>query len=198
MLLGVICDEFERYTQRRLGPEGLLQLRLVAASPESGFERESWYPDELFEAMVSGLVVLTGRSSADILEDFAEQMVPALLQVYAFLIDSEWGFLDLLLNTERVVHKGVRLYSQLARPPAIRAERLDAETVAVIYASPRHLCMVAKGIIRGSARAYKTPIQMTEEQCMLEGASQCYIRVRCIAPRSTVTATFDGLSPTNL
>src|SRR6202011_556274 len=100
MLLGVICDEFERYTQRTLGPEGLQQLRLVAASPAVGFETACWYPDELVEAMVSRLVVLTGRSSADILEDFAEQMVPALLQLYAFLIDSEWEFLDFLLNTQ--------------------------------------------------------------------------------------------------
>ena len=123
----------------------------------------------------------TDRAVPDILEDFAEAMVPGLLEVYGFVVDPSWTVLDFLANTERVIHRGVRLYSPKARPPAIKAERTAEDEVTITYTSPRRLCMVARGIIRGTGKVYSTKLELTEDRCMLRGDAECRIRVRAAA-----------------
>jgi len=170
-------DEFERYSARTLGPESVARMRELIDAP-NGFQRETWYPDEVFDAQVAYYGNQTGRTAPEILEDFAEAMVPGLLEVYGFVIDPNWTVLDFLENTEKIIHRGVRLYSPRARPPAIKAERIAPDEVAIIYNSPRRLCMVAKGIIRGAGTSYGADLDLIEDRCMLRGDSECYIRVR--------------------
>ena len=156
-------------------------MRQLNKAP-SGFQRETWYPDEVFDAQVAFYAEQTGRTAPVILEDFAEAMLPGLLEVYGFVIDQTWTVLDFLANTEKVIHRGVRLYSPRARPPAIKAERISDDEVAITYNSSRRLCMFAKGIIRGAGKTYGTELELIEERCMLRGDPECYVRVRDRGP----------------
>ena len=180
-------DEFERYSARTLGAESVARMRQLNEAP-NGFQRETWYPDEVFDAQVAFYGEQTGRAAPEILEDFAEAMVPGLLDVYGFVIDPTWTVLDFLANTEKVIHRGVRLYSPQARPPPIKAERITDDEVAITYTSARRLCMVAKGIIRGAGRAYATELELIEERCMLRGDPECYIKVRDRGPAASPPA----------
>ena len=51
-----------------------------------------------------------------IVEEFGEALVPGLLEVYAFLVDPRWSYLEFLLNTEGIIHHGVRLNTPAAKP----------------------------------------------------------------------------------
>jgi predicted hydrocarbon binding protein len=50
--------------------------------------------------------------------------------------------------------------------------------VTLVYASPRKLCAVARGIVRGLAQHYREEVTVTEPLCMGQGQPQCQIQVR--------------------
>ena len=127
--------------------------------------------------MIGGLAEATGRPAEQILGDFGQAMVPGLLEVYGFLVNPRWSFIDFLLNTESVIHRGVKLHSPNAKPPELQIERAGPESVLITYRSKRALCPLAKGIVRGAADHYKVEITITEERCMLRGDPECLITV---------------------
>jgi hypothetical protein len=174
---GIILDELEKYVSRELGDVGLARMRGLTGRGPGGYRLEGSYPDEEVHLIVRGVAESTGKPPDLILEEFAEAMVPGLLEVYGIFVNPRWSYLDFLLNTEGVIHKGVRLTATSAKPPAIRAERVGPEAVRIVYSSRRHLCPVAKGILRGAAAHYGVDITITEEACMLRGAPECLITV---------------------
>jgi len=81
-------------------------------------------------------------------------------------------------RTEQNIHKAVRLKNPGANPPALVCRRTSPEEIVIQYASPRKLCPVAKGIVRGVAKHDQEPIVLTEPRCMLTGSPSCTIVVR--------------------
>jgi hypothetical protein len=175
---GVFLDAIEQYVRQELGQTGLARMRSLVGRGDKGYQFDSSYPDEELGLIVRGVVEATGKPPEQVLEEFAEGMVPGLLEVYGFLVDPRWSFLDFLLNTEAVIHKGVKLNTPKAKPPSIRAEALGPDAVAIVYRSRRMLCPVARGIIRGAAKHYRVAVAITEDTCMLRGDPECYITVR--------------------
>lgn len=174
---GVIFDELEKYVVRELGQTGLRRMRDLTGRGDGGYQFDRAYPDDEMLVIVRGLVEATGRAPEEIVEEFGEFLVPGLLEVYGFLVDPRWSFLEFLLNTEAVIHHGVKLNTPGAKPPAIQVMRSGAESVSVSYRSKRRLCPVARGIIRGAAAHYGVAIAITEDLCMLRGDPECVIKV---------------------
>jgi hypothetical protein len=174
---GVIFDELEKYISHEMGPGGLTRIRTLVGRDERGYELGATYPDEELSAIVGAVVAETGRPAQQVIEEFGTALVPGLLEVYGFLINPRWSFMDFLLNTENVVHRGVRLNSPTAQPPALQAEQAGRDSVVITYRSRRALCSLAKGIVRGAAAHYRVEITISEERCMLRGDPECVITV---------------------
>ena len=122
----------------------------------------------------------TGKPPQIILEEFGEFIAPDLLALYRALIKPEWRTLDLLENAESTIHRVVRARSPDARPPELKCSRIRESEVVIQYASPRKMCAVARGIVRGVATHYGDTISMIDTGCMLRGAIQCTITVRYV------------------
>jgi hypothetical protein len=174
---GVIFDELEKYVVRELGQTGLSRIRDLTGRGNGGYQFDKSYPDDELFVMLRGLVEATKRPPQEIVEEFGEVLAVGLLDVYGFLVDPRWSFLEFLLNTELVIHAGVKLNTPGAKPPLIQALRAGPETVKISYRSKRRLCPLAKGIIRGAAAHYKVQIVLSEDVCMLRGDSECVITV---------------------
>jgi len=174
---GVFLDALERFVELELGRAELSRLRGLIGRGDQGYAFDTSYPDDHITLMVQGVSEATGRPPDEILEQFAEGLVPSLLDVYGFAIDQSWTLMDFLINTERVIHKAVRLNSRSARPPAIGVKRIGPDSVVITYRSERRLCSVAKGIIRGAATHYRVQVALREECCMLRGDAECVITV---------------------
>jgi predicted hydrocarbon binding protein len=115
-----------------------------------------------------------------LLERFGEFIVPDLVKVFGPFIKREWAALDLLENTESVIHRAVRLQDAKASPPQLHITRASPSQVTIEYSSPRRLCAVAKGIMRGIATHYAEPITIHETSCMHSGDRVC----RLVATKS--------------
>lgn len=173
----MILDELEKYVVREIGQTGLARMRDLTGRGDGGYQFDAAYPDGDLFVIVRGMVEATGRPPEVIVEEFGEALVPGLLDVYGFLVDPRWSFLEFLLNTENVIHAGVKLNSPGSKPPVIQAAQAGPETVKITYRSKRRLCPVAKGIIRGAAAHYGVEVAISEETCMLRGDPDCVITV---------------------
>jgi len=115
-----------------------------------------------------------------VVEEFGIALVPGLLEVYGFLINPRWSFMDFLLNTENVVHRGVRLNAPTAQPPNLQAERAGRDSVVITYRSKRALCSLAKGIVRGAAAHYRVEITISSDSwCISLRSSRGNAAPRC-------------------
>ena len=174
---GIFLDGLERYAIREIGLSGVERIHAEIGRSRSGYSFDTSYPDDEVGLIVQGVSEATGTAPDAILQQFARDLVPSLIDIYGFVIDPKWTFVDFLLKTELVIHKAVKLNSPAARPPAILARRLGADTVAITYRSERRLCSVAKGIIQGCATHYKTVVDIAEDRCMLRGDPECVLTV---------------------
>lgn len=174
---GVIYDELEKFIAARLGEPGLTRIRNLTGRGDRGYAFDASYPDDELSTIMRGLVEATGRRPEELVEEFGEAMVPGLIEIYGFLINPRWSFIDFLLNTEDVIHRGVKLNTPNARPPELQAVRNGPDSVTVRYRSKRRLCPLAKGIIRGAASHYHVDIAISEASCMLRGDPECLITV---------------------
>ena len=174
---GIFLDELEKFVVRELGQTGLARVRGLTGRGTSGYRFDASYPDDELKLIIRGLAEATATHPEDLMEQYAEAMVPGLLEVYGFLVDPRWSFIDFLVNTQDVIHKGLKVSSPAAKPPDMQVQRIGAEGVAIFYRSKRRLCPVAKGIIRGAAAHYQVQVVIGEERCMLRGDPECVITV---------------------
>jgi hypothetical protein len=174
---GVIYDELEKFVSAQLGEAGLTRIRNLTGRGDRGYDFAASYPDDELTVIMRGLVEATGRPPEDLVEEFGVAIVPGLLEIYGFLINPRWSFMDFLLNTEGVIHSGVKLNTPNARPPELEAIRNGPDSVTIRYHSKRGLCPLARGIIRGAAAHYRVEVAITEARCMLRGDPECLITV---------------------
>jgi Haem-NO-binding len=119
-----------------------------------------------------------GQPLPRFLEEFGEALAPELLALHPGLVRPEWKTLDVLMNAEEVIHAVVRRRNPEAKPPVLRCARFSDNEVQLVYASPRQLCEIAKGIVRGLAKHYQETISITDQACMHVGDPFCAIQIR--------------------
>ncbi|HEV8456008.1 MAG TPA: heme NO-binding domain-containing protein [Gemmatimonadales bacterium] len=170
---GIIFAEFKKFVQATLPPGSWEQIGQRAGIGRLSNLASEVYPDEELVALVTAAVELSGVPAPTLLEQFGEFIVPDLLKVYGGFVDRRWTALDLLANTEVVIHRAVRLRDPRATPPELRVDRKSPSEVIITYASPRRLCSVAKGIMRGVGRQYKENLTIVETTCMHAGTAAC-------------------------
>jgi predicted hydrocarbon binding protein len=175
---GMIVVELKRYVDTKLGPAAWSALLSTAGSTRTLFLPVQEYPDAEVVALVQAAASTTGLSVNAILEDFGAFLVPGLVKLYGALIREQWRTLDLIENTEKVMHRVVRMKNPGAKPPELQVKRRTPSEVVIEYASARKMCALARGICRGIAAHYRETIAIEETSCMNDGAASCAIVVR--------------------
>lgn len=182
---GLIFFFMQKFSEKVTGGSGVwdgvradLGLRTKSYSPVAE------YDDAEAFSLLGGVAAKAGRPVPLLLEQFGEFLAPQLIQFSAKLIRPEWRTLDLIANTEEVIHTFVRHNNPGARPPVLQCVRGADDEAHLIYGSQRQLCSLAKGIIRGIAHHYKETVELTEMSCMLHGAPFCTIQIRVVADKA--------------
>jgi hypothetical protein len=176
---GLIVNQFRQYVVDRFGRDQWMGLVDKAGSdlPDGPVAMSRIYPDSEVIKLVATASETTGISLPALLEDFGAFLAPSLLRVYEPLIRPSWRTLDIVASTESMIHTVVRRQDPTARPPYLSATRVSASEVMLTYTSPRRLCDVAKGIVRGLSEHFRENVTVQEEQCMHRGASACVLRI---------------------
>lgn len=97
----------------------------------------------------------------------------SFIQTFQYLINPDWKTIDLIAHTEETIHEVLRRAGTKTNPPQLKCWQPGPREVVVIYTSPRKLCALAKGIVRGIVRHYGERITIQEPSCMLKGGAEC-------------------------
>jgi hypothetical protein len=176
---GIIFAEFEKFVTQAQGAEQWQRVLAHADMTARVFMAVGTYPDADLMKLVQGASVVTQLPRGQLLEGFGEFITPTLFSMYRTVIARDWRTLDLVANTERVIHTVVR--SRGGTPPVLSVHRPDATHLVVSYGSQRKLCALARGIIRGIAKHYRETVSITETACMLAGAKTCQLELSLVA-----------------
>jgi predicted hydrocarbon binding protein len=175
---GLIHIELERFAREQAGDGPWEQAVIAAGLTDRTYVPTDRYEDTEALSLVVALAKITEIGPQALLEGFGRALVPALLSNFSHMVPPEWRTLELIQNTEELIHTALRASDEAARPPMLRVMRRGADEVIVIYASERRMCGVAKGIARGLGDHFGESIEVDEESCMLMGASSCSIAIR--------------------
>jgi len=174
---GIIFNELRKYATARLGPGAWEMLLTSADLGGKTYLATQRYPDEEVVALVGAASAAASLDASVVLEDFGEFIAPDLIGMFRSLIRPEWRTLDVVARTEDTIHKVVRLRYADAAPPYLKATRIAANHVQIIYTSPRKLCFIAKGIVKGLAKHFNEEIRLDEPECMILGGRECRMEV---------------------
>jgi predicted hydrocarbon binding protein len=179
---GIVFTEFQHFIERG-SHEGRWHDVLHGAKLDRRvYASIRHYPDKEFFDIVGSASRALNKPVDEIVEDFGVYIAPDLLGMYAVLIKPGWRTLDVIEHTEAVIHSVVRVKESGAEPPQLKSRRVAPDEIELIYDSPRKLCRLAKGIIRGIAAHFGERIQIVEHGCMLVGASSCKLQIRRLSP----------------
>jgi tRNA A-37 threonylcarbamoyl transferase component Bud32/predicted hydrocarbon binding protein len=158
------------------------------------------YPDADAVQLLQSIAQSAGRTLPKILEQFGEFLAPHLVRVAGTHIDPSWRTLDLIENTESIIHAMIRSANPGAAPPVLETVRQSPNELHLVYSSARRLCPLALGLMRGMAKHYGEEISIEEPSCMLRGDPFCSFVVQSqghetYAARSAVYDTIQFLKP---
>jgi hypothetical protein len=178
---GIIHAELKKYVEARHGSAAWKACLETAGLAHKMFLPISAYPDADAVAIVTAASKLTDIPADRILEDFGEFIAPDLMSMYQSLVEPHWKTIELLLHTEDVIHRVVRINNPGAQPPRLRFEQLGPAELKFYYRSPRRMAAVAKGIIKGVAKHYGQTVVIREDK-KPDGSSEMSIAVRDVGP----------------
>ena len=176
--------------EKRRGPSSWGRVVSLANLSAKAYSPVAEYPDSEAAALISAASQLAGKPFGEFLEEFGEALAPELLAMHPGLVQPEWKTLDVIMNAEEIIHAVVRRRNPAAKPPVLRCARYSDDEVQLVYASPRKLCQIAKGIIRGVARHYQEEVSINDHSCMNDGDPFCAIQIKLLtADARTVGVT---------
>jgi hypothetical protein len=174
---GSLLHGFKEFVRRRYG-EAAWSSVVEAAGAGGWYHSTQTYPDEELVALVNATAVREKQPVASVLEDFGAALVPVLMSLYKAFAEPQWRTLELLANSESVIHRTVRLRDPDAHPPQLKPRWISDREVQIEYRSARRLCAVAVGICRGVADYYGDTVSVQQTACMERQDGACLILVR--------------------
>lgn len=171
-----MLNELERFLDLEYGLGTWVDVR-ARAGRTTPYVITANYPDEEAMAVVIHAARATDTELQAFLFAFGAFLATGLLKVYGPFIDPQWRLLDLLEHTEASIHQAVRLNDAAADPPRLHVTRPAADRVEINYRSPRKLCGLAKGIVRGLSEHFQEPVRIDDLACMHSGDAACKIAV---------------------
>jgi hypothetical protein len=176
---GVIFASLTDYVAARFGAEPAEEI----LRDEPIYLMSEAYDDERLFAIIDRAVAITGVPPEELVHDFGVFTAETTFaRLYPAFFAVAGGTRSFLLTIEERIHELVRATIPNARPPQLRVAPLGDDGVRIEYSSPRHLCVLLRGLVRGTAAHYDEDADIAEAECMLRGDRACLFDVRLTGP----------------
>lgn len=172
---GVIFSSFRDYLTAEHGSEAAQRV----FEDESDYLLSESYPDESLDRLVERATEEVGADAEELVHDFgvyaAATTFTRLYPAFFAIVKSTREF---LLTVETRIHELVRATIPNAAPPRLHVTELGADGVSIDYSSPRRLCVLLRGLVKGTARHFGEAAKIEEPTCMLRGDDRCTFEIR--------------------
>lgn len=173
---GVVFIAFNQMVEDQVGIDTWERL-LNEVMPESDgiYTSVENYPDSELFNMVGALSKIVDVPVPTLVEQFGAYMFDVLNAKYPIFSEQQADFFSFIKSIDSVIHREVKkLYDQPSLPN-LDCEDINEKTLAVTYRSPRKLCFLAEGLIRGAAKHYQVKYTLSHDQCMHDGHEHCLL-----------------------
>jgi hypothetical protein len=181
---GLIFFYIQKFADSLSGSMGRETVRSTISAAPRKYLPSGVYPDQEAVGLIDALATATGEPLPTVVERFGEFLAGHLMRVAGGVVDPSWRTLDVIERTEEVIHAMIRSTNPGAKPPVIECVRTAVDEVSVVYASPRRLCGLAAGIMRGLADHFGETITLEQTSCMNRGDPFCTFAVRLVTSES--------------
>lgn len=175
---GLIFMYLHQFARKQAGEPAWQDWLHDAGLSRISFSPVQDYPDAAAVALIEAAGKALDRPAQTVLEQFGEFVAPEFLRLYSSLIHPEWRTIEVVANTEELIHATVRMRNPGAHPPMLQCLRTGDDEIRVVYSSPLRMCALARGIIRGLARRFNETVEVQDEACMLRGDPFCSLLVQ--------------------
>jgi predicted hydrocarbon binding protein len=175
---GFIYTTFNDMVENRIGIACWESL-LDKVKPASGgiYTSVEDFPDEELVAMLGHLSASTGTPVDELLTSFGQYLFHALVMKHPVFVTDKTDLFEFLKSIDGVIHKEVEKLYQNANLPVIDCEQSAPDMLLLHYRSPRKLCHLADGLIRGAAKQFNTEVLIAHDVCMHDGNDHCEFRI---------------------
>lgn len=132
------------------------------------------YPDEELDLLVASVCMEASVSPEELWENIGLSAGSSVIAAYKSLINPEWKTLEVLEYLQSVIEM-IRSSKGDFPHPFFNSDRISKDKLMLVYASPRKLCALAKGMVKGVAMHYGEKVSIEETACMCTGAPECRI-----------------------
>ena len=174
---GVIFNILEELVEQRCGMQTWNTI-LLELGNEGVYTAGKSYPDKDLMALVGAVSSKLEMPDSEVIGLFGEYMFSQLADRYPIFIEQESTLRGFLKSVDEVIHVEVRKLYENPNLPTFTCKDIDDQTLLMEYRSPRKLCILAEGLIRGAALHYKTAITLEHPRCLHKGHEQCDLIVR--------------------
>ena len=148
------------------------------------------YSYEEFGAIVGAMARAAGLTPTDTLRLVGRRGFGPLASRAPHVLDGLEDWRSVLRSLDGIIHPEVKKIYADAEVPSFSA--LDeGDGMLVTYRSPRRLCALADGLMRGAGEWFGTELNVVHETCVAAGAESCTMRVsevgrpEAVAPPAT-------------
>ncbi len=178
---GIFLTEFKKYVKATRGDAAWDAIRAKAGLDGRAYVPVQQYPDKEAAALVAAASAIDGAAATQILENYGRFIVADLLSLYRGLLRPDWRSLEVIEHAQEMIDRVKRLNGLAVGLPELSVQRANPDRLLVRYESPRKLCNVGKGMLRGIGDYFGDELEVTEDACMLEGHPFCRVGVSVVA-----------------
>ncbi len=175
---GAVFIAFNQMVEDQVGID-IWERLLVEVTPESGgiYTSVEDYPDSELFSMVGTLSDIVDVPVPVLVEQFGAYLFDVLNTKYPMFSAEQKDFFEFIKSIDGVIHREVRKLYENPNLPDLYCENVDDKTLSIKYQSPRKLCFLAEGLIRGAAKYYDVNYELQHNKCMHDGSDHCLLHL---------------------
>lgn len=151
---------------------------LTAAGLDGGYTSMGDYPGEELHVLVGAASRALGVPTDEVVRSLGHGAALGLSVQYSQFFTPHGRSIDFVVTLNDVIHAEVRKMSRRADPPEFVFTRVDDAELLVEYRSRRGFCMLADGMLGGTATYFGEQATIVHEQCTHRGDPVCLMRCR--------------------
>ncbi len=175
---GIVFTMLNEMVEERFGMDTWDSL-IESTRPASRgiYTSAALYPDSELLDYVAALSESSGIEAGTLVHAFGQYMIGRFHAIHPeFFADHDAK--SFLKSVHDVIHVEVRKLHPDVILPEFEYEEPSANSLVMLYKSPRHLCRLAEGLIDGAVEHFGEQVERAHPICMHDGADHCRIELR--------------------
>ncbi|MEE4660631.1 MAG: heme NO-binding domain-containing protein [Halieaceae bacterium] len=138
------------------------------------------YPASEMLELVSALEQELDTPADALLDLFGQKLFFDLYRLYPELVDCHKELIPFLASVGSDIHEEMKVLHVDAEVPDMSCEFYDRNRMTMYYDSPRKMCLLAEGLVRGAAQHFNRKIGLVHSECMHRGATRCKFEMQLL------------------